>query len=79
MGRLVGVKTPPKFHWVLCFKVRYIKRYNSTGVTFDKFHMGRKPNHLMERVYVHLSKNCWQKSGLLTDPELTDTLFVQNF
>jgi hypothetical protein len=29
----------------------------------------------MERVYPHFSKNGWRKSGLLTDPELTDTLF----
>jgi hypothetical protein len=25
MGQLMGVKTPPKTHWVLCFKVRYLK------------------------------------------------------
>jgi hypothetical protein len=42
MGQLIGVKTPPKFHEVLCFKVRYLKTTTSAGVTFDKFHMGRK-------------------------------------
>jgi hypothetical protein len=36
--------------------------------------MGRKSNHLMERVYAHLSKNGCLMSGLLADPELTDTL-----
>jgi hypothetical protein len=30
----------------------------------------------MEIVYVHLSKNGWRKSGLLTDPELTDTVLI---
>jgi hypothetical protein len=28
MGQLIGVKTPPKSHGVLCFKVRYLKNYN---------------------------------------------------
>jgi hypothetical protein len=36
--------------------------------------MGRKSNHLMERVYAHLSKNGCRKSGLLADPDLNDTL-----
>jgi hypothetical protein len=36
--------------------------------------MGRKPNHLMERVYAHLSKNGCQKSGFLADPDLTGTV-----
>jgi hypothetical protein len=31
--------------------------------------MGRKFNHLMERVYAHLSKNGCGKPGLLADPE----------
>jgi hypothetical protein len=30
--------------------------------------MGRKSNHLMERVYAHLSKNGCRKSGFLADP-----------
>ena len=77
MGQLMGVKTPPKSHGVLCFKVRYLKNYlSSTGVTFGKFHMGRKSNHLMERVYAHLSKNGCQKSGFLADPDLTGTVFI---
>jgi hypothetical protein len=51
MGQLMGVKTPLKSHGVLCFKVRYLKNYNQyTCVPFGKFSMGRKSNHLMERV-----------------------------
>jgi hypothetical protein len=38
--------------------------------------MGRKSHYLMERVYAYLSKNGCRKSGLLTDPELTVTLLV---
>jgi hypothetical protein len=38
--------------------------------------MGRKSNHLMERVYAHLSKNGCRKSRLLADPDLTDTLLI---
>jgi hypothetical protein len=38
--------------------------------------MGRKSNHLMERVYAHLSKNGCRKSGFLADPDLTGTLLV---
>jgi hypothetical protein len=38
--------------------------------------MGRKSHHLMERVYAHLSKNGYRKSGLLADPELTVTLLM---
>jgi hypothetical protein len=38
--------------------------------------MGRKSNHLMERVYAHLSKYGCRKSELLADPELTDILFL---
>jgi hypothetical protein len=52
----------------------FLKTITSTGVTFGKFRMGRKSNHLMERVYAHLSKNGWRKSGLLADPDLNDTL-----
>jgi hypothetical protein len=37
--------------------------------------MGRKSNHLMERVYAHLSKNGCRKSGFLADPDLTGTVF----
>jgi hypothetical protein len=40
--------------------------------------MGRKSHHLMESVYVHLSKNGFRKSELLADPELTDTLFCKD-
>jgi hypothetical protein len=40
------------------------------------FWWGRKSNHFMERVYAHLSKNGWRKSGLLADPGLTDTLLL---
>jgi hypothetical protein len=69
------VKTPPKSHGVLCI----LKTTTSTGVTFDKFRMGRKSNLLIERVYAHLSKNGWRKSGLLADPDLTDTLLVVGF
>jgi hypothetical protein len=69
MGQLMGVKTPPKSHGVLCSKTT-----TSTGVTFGKFHMGRKFNHLMERVYAHLSKNGCRKSGFLADPDLTGTM-----
>jgi hypothetical protein len=36
--------------------------------------MGRKSNHLMERVYAHLSKNGCRKSGFLADPDLTGTV-----
>jgi hypothetical protein len=28
MEQLIGVKTPPKSHGVLCFEVRYLKNYN---------------------------------------------------
>jgi hypothetical protein len=52
---------------------------NSVSVksgSFGKFRMGRKSNHLMERVNAHLSKNGCRKSGLLADPELTDTLVI---
>jgi hypothetical protein len=38
--------------------------------------MDRKSNHLMERVYAHLSKNGCRKSGFLADPDLTGTLFI---
>jgi hypothetical protein len=51
-----------------------LKTTTSTGVPFGKFRMGGKSNHLIERVYSHLSKNGWRKSGLLADPELNDTL-----
>jgi hypothetical protein len=54
--------------YVLKCDIFFKKSTTSTGVTFGKFHMGRKSNHLMERVYAHLSKNGWRKSGLLTDP-----------
>jgi hypothetical protein len=37
--------------------------------------MGRKSNHLIERVYAHLSKNGCRKSGFLADPDLTGTVF----
>jgi hypothetical protein len=37
-------------------KCDILKATTSTGVTFGKFRMGRKSNHLMERVYAHLSK-----------------------
>jgi hypothetical protein len=36
--------------------------------------MDRKSNHLMERVYAHLSKNGCRKSGFLADPDLTGTV-----
>jgi hypothetical protein len=39
--------------------------------------MGRKSNHLMERVYAHLSKNGCRKSGFLADPDLTGTVLKQ--
>jgi hypothetical protein len=32
------------------------KTTTSTVVTFGRFHMGRKSNYLMERVYANLSK-----------------------
>jgi hypothetical protein len=38
--------------------------------------MGRKSNHLMERVYADLSKNGCRKSGFLADPDLTGTVFI---
>jgi hypothetical protein len=72
IGQLIGVKTPPKSHGVLCI----LKTTTSTGVPFGRFRVGRKSNHLMERVYAHLSKNGCRKSGLLADSELTDTLIV---
>jgi hypothetical protein len=34
MGQLIGVKTPPKSHGVLCFKVRYLKNYNQYRCNF---------------------------------------------
>jgi hypothetical protein len=34
MAQLIGVKTPPKSHGVLCFKVRYLKNYNQYMCTF---------------------------------------------
>jgi hypothetical protein len=52
-----------------------LKTTTSTGVPFGKFRMVRKSNHLMERVYAHLSKNGCRKSGLLANQDLTDTLF----
>jgi hypothetical protein len=55
-----------------------LKTTTSAGVTFGKFYMGRKSNHLMERVYAHLSKNGWRKSGFLADPALTGTVFYNN-
>jgi hypothetical protein len=36
--------------------------------------MGTKSNHLMERVYAHLSKNGCRKSSFLADPDLTGTV-----
>jgi hypothetical protein len=38
--------------------------------------MGRKSNHLMERIYAHLSKNGCRKSGFLADPDLTGTVLI---
>jgi hypothetical protein len=38
--------------------------------------MGRQSNHLMERVYAHLSKNGCRKSGFLADPDLTGTVLT---
>jgi hypothetical protein len=55
-----------------------LKTTTTTGVPIGKFRMGRKSNYLMERVYAHLSKNSCRKSGLLADPELTDTLFLSD-
>jgi hypothetical protein len=55
-----------------------LKTTTSTGVTFGKFHMGRKSDQLMERVYAHLSKNGCQKSGFLANPNLTGTVFKAN-
>jgi hypothetical protein len=40
--------------------------------------MGRKSNHLVERVYAHLSKNGCQKSGFLADPDLTGTVLTDD-
>jgi hypothetical protein len=34
MGQLIAVKTPPKSHGVLCFKVIYLKNYNQYRCTF---------------------------------------------
>jgi hypothetical protein len=34
MGQLIGVKTPPKSHGVLCFNVRYLKNYNQYRCKF---------------------------------------------
>jgi hypothetical protein len=34
VGPLMGVKTPPKSHGVLCFKVRYLKNYSQYRCTF---------------------------------------------
>jgi hypothetical protein len=34
MGQLIGVKTPPKSHGILCFKVRYLKNYNQYRCSF---------------------------------------------
>jgi hypothetical protein len=34
MGKLIGVKTPPKSHGFLCFKVRYLKNYNQYRCNF---------------------------------------------
>jgi hypothetical protein len=39
------------------------------------FIWAEKSNHLMERVYAHLSKNGCRKSGFLADPDLTGTVF----
>jgi hypothetical protein len=38
--------------------------------------MGRKSNHLMERVYAHLSKNGCRKSGFLANPYLTGKVLL---
>jgi hypothetical protein len=47
MGQLIGVKTPPKSHGVLCFKVRHLKNYNQYRCTFWLISYGQKiqPSH----------------------------------
>jgi hypothetical protein len=41
--------------------------------------MSRKSNHLIEKVYAHLSKNGWRKSGFLADPALTGSVQSETY
>ena len=41
---------------------------------WTKLSYGQKIQHLMERVYAHLSTNGCRKSGFLADPDLTGTV-----
>jgi hypothetical protein len=43
MGQLIGVKTLPKSHGVLCFKVRYLKNYNQYRCNLVNFVWAENP------------------------------------
>jgi hypothetical protein len=79
MGQLMGVKTPPKSHGVLCFKVRYLKNYNQYRCNFWQISYGQKTQPSYGKSLCASFKKWLSKVRVFGRPRLNWHSVIDNF